>query len=1256
MVKSLRTFFLSFTIVALLLISAIGTTTVYADDDDTGNETKKTETTKKSSQDEQPPQEEQSDESQPTSEEAGADEQDLGEIMGQVPDNTTVTVLNSEGEAMPLASQETAEVIESAYDPIWCPEGTPPVPGAAGCTESFSSFTELLTYLQTNETDVTYQQAGTIYIQNNQYLGGETEINFNNYNFNQINNYDLTLQGGWNTVDNTVNSVDTTQFSVPITIGSGTNPWIGSLTMNNISISDVLDQTGLVLYSQNDITLSNVEITNSQTGADLNAGGDVTINNSKINKNKQANAVVNAGGNVNIANSTFNDSGGMGIAINSGGSVSLASLESNNNQLFGADIQAIGSVAISNSFFSGNKSANIVSCPGNGGDDDDDDDHKKGDKDDDDKDDEHNKRDDKYSLKSGDDDKPSSKGDDDDDKHSSKDDDDDDKKPSKDHDDDDDDGGQTSCNNPTSFSGYGLQVVTSGSISLDTVTASDNNLFGAHLEGTDIAISNSVFSNNGTGAGNEPLGKGLEINATAGDTGTGSVSLFNVEANNNQLFGANIQATGSVAIGGMSFFSGNNSANIVSCNPNGSGGDDDDDDKKKGDKDDDDKDGHHDKRDDKYSLKSGDDDKQSSKGDDDDDKHSSKDDDDDDKKPSKDHDDDDDNDGGQTSCNNPTTTTGYGLQVVTQGIVSLDGVTASDNGTFGAHLEGASVAISNSMFNNNGSGIGNDPVGKGLEVISGSDVSISNVEANNNQLFGANIQAIGSVSISNSFFSGNKSTNVVSCQGNGNGGDDDDDDDDKKKGDKKDDDKDGDHDKRDDKYSLMSGDNDKQSSKGDDDDDKHSSKDDDDDDDDKKPSKDDDDDDDDGQTSCNNTGSSFSGYGLQVVTSGPISFDNVTASDNNLFGAHIEGTDIAISNSVFSNNGTGAGNEPMGKGLEINSTGVVSLFNVEANNNQLFGANIQAIGDVIIGNSFFSGNNSANIVSCNPNGSGSDDDDDKKKGDKDDDDKDGDHDKRDDKYSLKSDDDDKQSSKGDDDDDKHSSKDDDDDDDKKPSKDDDDDDDDDGQTPCNNATTTNGYGLQVVTRGIVSLDGVTASDNGVNGAILNSPSNITVTNSTFDNNGGTGLIITTTSGQVTLENVTATNNGLDGVDVTGDSCITTVQVIDGTYSNNTEYGLKINNATLNQSGSPVFMNNGVGNIFQNPGTCLISIPLLNLPTASGQGINGKVFSPQTTGYPTHYRMSKYMLSLTGSSHTYKGSYLFASKTNPYKYTGGLAHR
>ena len=71
------------------------------------------------------------------------DEPTVSEVMQELSDQTSVIVLDENCEVLPLASQDTADVIEQA-DPIWCPEGIAPNPGTDGCTGSYSTMADLL--------------------------------------------------------------------------------------------------------------------------------------------------------------------------------------------------------------------------------------------------------------------------------------------------------------------------------------------------------------------------------------------------------------------------------------------------------------------------------------------------------------------------------------------------------------------------------------------------------------------------------------------------------------------------------------------------------------------------------------------------------------------------------------------------------------------------------------------------------------------------------------------------------------------------------------------------------------------------------------------------------------------------------------------------------------------------------------------------------------------------------------------------------
>ena len=398
---------------------------------------------------------------QPTEEQA-APASDAS-ILSAIPENTEVTVLDANGVSQPLATQAAADAIATS-DPIWCPGTQAPTPGQNGCTQSFTSFDGLLTFLAGNSA---YQGAGTIYVEQGAYQGNDpgNVIDFNNYNLTNISNADLTVQGGWNTTTNTVDSNTQSTFSgYTILIGSSANPWGGSITIGNLTVSDS-PTNGIELYS-------------NQT---------VNVGNSRFDRNRLTGAVIRAGVDVNVSNSVFGNGDTFtnrvqmaGLDIVSGQSTSLFSVVANDNYTFGTNIVAgdsvfIGGTTTANSSFSGN--SDILGTDVN-----------------------------------------------------------------------------------PIFAGYGLQATAVNNIVLSNVTGNKNYLWGAKLETSNtgnISIANSVFNDNST---NQPI--------FIDDTGlfimnANEVALSNVTANGNRLYGAQITAQGPVSITGSNF---NNNRGVTIIN------------------------------------------------------------------------------------------------------------------------------------------------------------------------------------------------------------------------------------------------------------------------------------------------------------------------------------------------------------------------------------------------------------------------------------------------------------------------------------------------------------------------------------------------------------------------------------------------------------------------------------------------------------------------------------------------------------------
>ena len=598
-------FSLSLTIIMVMLFSALGPTTVYADEgvptdaptaegSETGGEPTDEATQEQTDETGEGQAEEIATEEVVTEGELAGETVD-GEVdevvteepslMEQVPENTEVVVVNADGEVEPLATQEAADAVATS-DPIWCPAGQDPTPGANGCTDSYSSFDALLNFLKTNEADAAYQQAGTIYVEMGVYGGGELSIDFNTYGFSTFDDNDLTIQGGWNTSTGT--TVDTTSFDVPIVIGSDVNPWGGSLTIRNIIVSGVVNDTGLTVYSGGSVTVEDSEFTNNDAaGVFIDADQNVTVRRTKVNDNGSNN---------------WNVVDGKGLEIKSGGFVTLSDVEANDNQIFGVDIVAANDVTIGTSFFNGN----LMYTP------------------------------------------------------------------------------------DMSFYGYGLKVVSQGDISLANVEANENYLYGASLDGQNVFVRDSFFNRNVSNTDVFIDDTGLIV------VSPGDVFLRNIEANDNRLIGADIQAGGEIAISDSEFNR---------------------------------------------------------------------------------------NFGTTVDENNVETYWGYGLRAVSANDrISLDVVQVDDNYLFGANLVAAGdVTVTGSSFNRNAIpadqsawGLNNKPIinnieldlvpSGGLIIQSGGFVTLNTVTANNNLMFGADIVADGFIDIQDSVFSNNLNGSGLSAQ------------------------------------------------------------------------------------------------------------------------------------------------------------------------------------------------------------------------------------------------------------------------------------------------------------------------------------------------------------------------------------------------------------------------------------------------------------------------------------------------------------
>lgn len=315
-----------------LVLSAVNTVPVFADESTPPSETSE----------ETASQETESAEAESTSTEEEASPQTMGEpesaveeesnpvteILEQLPENTEIIVLDENGDPVSLATQQAEEAVPLA-DPRWCPAGaTPP----AGCSPYFSSFLDLIAWLETNDTAL--GKAGVIWVEaaydSTVNDASATDIIINGLDLPTMANYALTIQGGWlPTASNggkTVSATDFSEFHVPFKIVG----WNAPVTINNISINGITqlespdnDYALEVGTTKGAITLNNVEVVNNE----------VTIAGAILTNNLSPTPFA-----VTVNNSNFSSNTAVGLDIASKGIVTLKNIEANGNDEIGVSI------------------------------------------------------------------------------------------------------------------------------------------------------------------------------------------------------------------------------------------------------------------------------------------------------------------------------------------------------------------------------------------------------------------------------------------------------------------------------------------------------------------------------------------------------------------------------------------------------------------------------------------------------------------------------------------------------------------------------------------------------------------------------------------------------------------------------------------------------------------------------------------------------------------------------------------------------
>jgi hypothetical protein len=257
------------------------------------------------------------------------------DLLAELPEGTELVVLDEQGEAIPLASEAAADLLQTG-DPMWCPLGV--TPGGVGCSINYGSMALLIADVGTG---LNPAANGVIWITGFS-VGGVDASGPNTFDGSLSaawitwSAFDLTFKGGWTGVGTTINTADPSQFNKGLTITF----WSGNITLSDITISGATG-TGLAVSTTKNILLTRFSSSSNAGGAYLNNTGGI--------------------GSVTITNGTFNSNTGptLGLDIFSNGTITLNSVTVSSNSARGAVINnGSGNVVISNSAFDLNNGFN----------------------------------------------------------------------------------------------------------------------------------------------------------------------------------------------------------------------------------------------------------------------------------------------------------------------------------------------------------------------------------------------------------------------------------------------------------------------------------------------------------------------------------------------------------------------------------------------------------------------------------------------------------------------------------------------------------------------------------------------------------------------------------------------------------------------------------------------------------------------------------------------------------------------------------
>jgi hypothetical protein len=253
-------------------------------------------------------------------------------------EETPVPTDAAEPETTEEPADEGGEDTTVYSDPIWCPVSASP--GDAACTPPQPTITDLIAYLRANS--ATYNGDGAIYFMVGDYAGTESYIVIDCTVLPDLGA--LAISGGWD-LGGSNNQTGVTNFTVPVRV-----VWDDPVTISDIVVTlpTGSPEVGLRVSSNGDIVVDNVVVQGGSYGGLLTSGGSVSVTGSVFNQSTNTGLTVYADDDVTLTD-VYAQNNNSGIVVDNTrgtGDVVVDSVFVTGNNWTGLDVRSAGNVGL----------------------------------------------------------------------------------------------------------------------------------------------------------------------------------------------------------------------------------------------------------------------------------------------------------------------------------------------------------------------------------------------------------------------------------------------------------------------------------------------------------------------------------------------------------------------------------------------------------------------------------------------------------------------------------------------------------------------------------------------------------------------------------------------------------------------------------------------------------------------------------------------------------------------------------------------